>query len=163
MVPCVHTALSSSVVAAALAVAACTPEEDPNPYVDADTPIATDHGQFSLSFRAAEGRAWPRFMGPTALAAVVEVGPDPVPDDPHFNGDVPQPPFTLTLEPPWHVSDEAITDLTAKTWPVTPDGFKWLVAVDFTAPGDWVVPLTVRDALGRTDGAELVFHIEPKP
>lgn len=164
MVPCVQTVLSSSVaVAAIVATAACTPEEDPNPYVEIDTPIATDNGQFSISLRAAEGRAWPRYVGPTALAANVEVGPDPPPYDPKFNGDVLKPPFTLTLEPPWNVLDEAITDLTAKTWPITPDGFKWMVAVDFTTPGDWVFPLTVRDALGRKDRAEIVFHIEPKP
>ncbi|WP_434426529.1 hypothetical protein [Nannocystis pusilla] len=156
MVPCVQTVLSSSVaVAAIVAMAACTPEEDPNPYVEVDTPIVTDNGQFSISLRAAEGRAWPRYVGPTALAANVKPGPELPP--------VLQPPLTVTLEEPWNVLDEAITDLTARTWPITPDGFKWMVAVDFTAAGDWVIPLTVRDALGRKDRAEIVFHIEPKP
>jgi hypothetical protein len=155
MVPCVQTVLSNSVaVAAIVATAACTPEEDPSPYVDVDTPIATDNGQFSISLRAAEGRAWPRYVGPTAFAANIEDGRLP---------DELKPPITLDVERPWNVLDEAITDLTARTWPVTPDGFKWMVAVDFTAPGDWVIPLTVRDALGRKDRAEIVFHIEPKP
>ncbi|MCY1004662.1 hypothetical protein OV079_03570 [Nannocystis pusilla] len=164
MVPCVQTVLSSSVaVAAIVATAACTPEEDPNPYVEVDTPIATDNGQFSISLRAAEGRAWPRYVGPTALAANIEVGPDPPHPSPQLHGDVLEPPLTLTLEPPWNVLDEAITDLTARTWPITPDGFKWMVSVDFTTPGDWVFPLTVRDARGRKDRAEIVFHIEPKP
>jgi hypothetical protein len=164
MVPCVRTVLSSCVgVAAAVAVAACTPEEDPNPYVDSDTPIATDNGQFSLSLRAAEGRAWPDYVGPTALAVHIEVGPDPPPNDPQFNGDLPRPPLTLTLAPAFRMADDGATELAAKTWPITPDGFKWMVAVDFTAPGDWVFALTVSDALGREDHADLVFHVEPRP
>ncbi|MDC0723444.1 hypothetical protein [Nannocystis bainbridge] len=163
MVPCIRTALSSSVLVAAVVTAgACTPEEDPSPYVEIDTPIATDNGQFSIALRAAEGRAWPDYVGPTALAADIEVGPDPVPDDPQFNGDVPQPPFTLALAPGWRARHESEAALAAEAWPVTPDGFKWMVSLEFTTPGDWVLPLTVSDALGREDHAELVFHIEPR-
>lgn len=164
MLPCVRTALSRGVmVAAALVVPACTPEEEPNPYVHFETPIVTDNGHFTIALRAAEGHVWPEHTGPTALAANVTVGPDPVPYDPQFRGDTPEPPLKLSLGPARPADDDEIADLKAKAWPVTPDGFKWMVSLDFTAPGDWVFPLTVRDALGRHDTAEIVFHIEPDP
>lgn len=153
-----RTVLSLGLVAGA--AFACTPDEDPSPYVRADTPIETDNGYFTISLRAAEGRVWPEFIGPTAFAANIEVGPDPVPNDPQFKGERPEQPLELVLEtgrPAWA---EGPTDLKAKTWPVTADGRKWMVAVDFKAAGDWVFPLVVRDAKGRTDSAELVFHIE---
>ncbi|MDC0672941.1 hypothetical protein [Nannocystis radixulma] len=162
MLPIVWTDLGRGVLVAAVLVApACTPEEDPNPYVNFSTPVVTDNGYFSIALRAAEGRAWPEYVGPTALKADIEIGREPAADHPQFHGDEPEPPFKLSLGPARPAADDELANLKAKTWPVTPDGFKWMVSLEFTAAGDWVFPLIVRDALGRYDATEIVFHIEP--
>lgn len=148
MVLLFRTALSLCLAAGAAAVA-CTPEEDPDPYVRANAPIETDRGYFVLELRAAEGRSWPEYVGPTTLAARIELG------DPGDEDEALQPPLSLTVE--------ASEWLTAKAWPVTPDGFKWMMGLDFAAAGDWTLPVTIRDALGRSDEATLVFHIEAQP
>lgn len=156
MVLFARTALCLAAAAVAAGAAACAPA-DPGPYAVPDAPIETDNGQFTVSLRAAEGREWPEFVGSTVIAARVEVGPDAAPDDPQFRGDEPEPPFALELAAE---DSRAARALTAKTWPLTADGSRWLIALEFPAAGDFELPLTIRDALGRSDSALLVFHVE---
>lgn len=144
---CVRTALCL-----AFAVAACSPEGEGGPYVAPDSPIETEAGLFTLSLRAAEGNEWPEVVGSTVVALRV--------DDPQGDGAEPEAPLELALGA---VGGRVIGSrpvFSAKAWRLTPDGFRWLIALTFRSAGEFALPLTIRDGLGREDAAVLRFHVE---
>ena len=162
----VRTALFAGLVAGLVPAApACTPEDDPHPpYVAAHSAVTTDRGLYILELSPAEGRVWPRFPGPTALAIHVEVGPDPAPYDPKFNThELPTPPLTLIAGPARPEDAGRADETDARPWPLSDDGSSWRLGLEFTAPGDWSVPVTIRDQHGHADEVELVFRIERRP
>ena len=142
---------------------ACTTGDADGPeYVQANNPVESDLGYFTLELEPADGAVWPDHTGPTALALHIHPGPDPLPPDPELGAAMDLlPPLVLTLGEarPWEGPGGPMT-VTAPPDPVTPDGFKWTTVVDFKAAGDWVVPVTVTDAADRSDSIEIVFHVE---
>lgn len=153
--------LTASIVSAPLL--ACTSGDDDGvEYVQANNPVETDLGWFTLELEPAPGNPWPQYIGPTDLAIHVDVGPDPLPSDPEVSGaKALQPPFVLTFGEahPWGEPDGPTT-ITDTPEPVTPDGYKWVATFDFKVPGRWVIPVTITDFTNRSDSVELVFNIE---
>lgn len=153
--------LAMSLVSAPLA---CTTDGADGPeYVEANQPMDTALGWFTLELEPVEGHAWPGLGGPTALAIHIGAGPDPLPEDPELNGagkDI-APPFVLTLGDarPWD-GPGGPTTVADMPQPVTPDGSEWMATFNFTNRGRWVVPVTITDFADRSDTVELVFRIE---
>lgn len=147
---CVRTALCLALVAAG-AAAGCSPD-DGGPYVAPDTPIETDEGLFTLSLRAAEGREWPEVVGSTVVAVRI--------DDAQGDGAEPEAPIELELGAALPRAAGPPPRFSARAWPLTPDGFKWLIGLEFRAAGEFALPLTIRDGLGREDATVLTFHVE---
>ncbi|WAS92390.1 hypothetical protein [Nannocystis punicea] len=136
-------------------------------YVVAGRPIETDDGLYVLEFSPFSNSnfAWPSTPGRTRMSLEVRTGPGFVVDDEDAavdetaEAEMPTYPLMLTFDaavPPASAIGHAFFP---DVWPTRSDGTQWTVSVDFAAPGDWVLPITVADGDGHIDRVRATFRV----
>ena len=165
-----------TVVALLLAGGCAPPESSPGQsgepggsvnFVVAGRPIETDDGLYVLEFSPFPNSnfAWPTAPGRTRISLDVRAGSGFVADDQDTaaaetaGAGMPTLPLMLTF-------DAAVPPATAigktfypEAWPTNSDGTQWTLDLDFAAPGDWVLPITVADSAGHVDRVRVTFRV----
>ncbi|WP_267681731.1 hypothetical protein [Nannocystis sp. SCPEA4] len=165
--------------AAALVVAAgCAPPEGREPgerpgaeepqQAAAGRPIETDDGLYLLTFTRPEGDnfPWPTNPGPTRMNVTVAAGPEfPSAEDKDLGLDKATPAYPLKLDFDAVTPPESSIGMSffPEAWATRSDGTAWTVRVDFTGPGEWVMPVTVADIDGHIDRVRVAFTVQGKP
>ncbi|WP_434423223.1 hypothetical protein [Nannocystis pusilla] len=160
-----------TVVALVIAGGCAPPESQPGQsgepdgmvnFVVAGRPIETDDGLYVLEFSPFpnENFVWPSAPGRTRLYLNVRAGPGfDANVDETAEAEMPTLPLMLTF-------DAAVTPATAigqsfypEAWPNNADGTQWTLGVAFSAPGDWILPITVADSDGHVDRVRVTFRV----
>lgn len=168
-------AVAALVVAGGCAPPEREPGDDGRPiggeptYAVAGRQIETQDGLYLLTFTPPENGnfAWPTYPGRTRMNVTVATGPgfaDVLDDDgAGLDGDMPSYPLHLAFDavtPPESAIGMAFFP---DAWATRSDGTAWTVAVDFTTPGDWIMPITVADIEGHIDRVRVGFKVTGQP
>lgn len=137
-------------------------------YAVAGRPIETDDGMYLLTFTPPEtgNFAWPTYPGRTRMNVTVAAGPSFAEEDDEdvgFETDMPAYPLKLTFDAVTPPEAAIGASFFPEAWATRSDGTAWTVAVDFTAPGEWIMPITVADIEGHVDRARVGFKVKGEP
>ena len=162
-------------VGALLVAGGCAPPESrPGPsgepggpvnFVVAGRPIETDDGLYVLEFSPFPSFAWPSIPGRTRISLDVRTGSGFVVDDQDAAVDetaeagMPTLPLMLTFDAVVPPATAIGKTFYPEAWPTNADGTQWTLNLDFSAPGDWVMPITVADSAGHVDHVRATFRV----